>query len=65
MRNQEVERQGRFLLLRDMDGVQYAVAPTALLIAGATDDGVTVAYFTGGRALRFTESLETVVSWFC
>ena len=59
-----VERLGRFLLVRDVEGTLYAVAPTALLVAVATEDGGTLAVLAGGRAVRFAEDLHTVASWF-
>lgn len=65
MEQADVERRGRLLLLRDADGGRYAVSVTALLIACATEDGGTVAHFAGGKALKFEEDLEVVVSWFC
>ena len=60
----DVERLGRFLLLHDAEGRLVAVAPTALLVAAATDDGGTVAVLAGGKALRFDEDVPTVVGWF-
>ncbi len=59
-----VERLGRFLLLHDAEGRLVAVAPTALLVAAATDDGGTVAILAGGKALMFEEDVPTVVGWF-
>ncbi|MBV9748212.1 MAG: hypothetical protein JO157_05315 [Acetobacteraceae bacterium] len=59
-----VERLGRFVLVRDVEGTLYAVAPSAVLVAVATEDGGTVAVLAGGRAVRFAEDLHTVASWF-
>ncbi len=59
-----VERLGRFLMVRDVEGTLYAVAPTAVLVAVATEDGGTVAMLAGGRAVRFTEDVHTVAGWF-
>ena len=59
-----VKRLGRFLLLQDAEGRLVAVAPTALLVAAATDDGGTIAVLAGGKALRFEEDVPTVVKWF-
>ena len=59
-----VERLGRFVLVRDGEGTLYAVAPSAVLVAVATEDGGTVAVLAGGRAVRFAEDLHTVASWF-
>lgn len=58
------ERLGRFVVVRDVEGTLYAVAPTAVLVAVATEDGGTVALFAGGRAVRFAEDLRTVAYWF-
>ena len=52
------------MLLHDADGRLIAVAPTALLVAAATDDGGTVAVLAGGKALRFDEDVPTVIGWF-
>ena len=59
-----VERLGRFLLLRDLEGTLYAIAPLAVLVAAATEDGGTVAMLVGGRAIRFSEDVRTVAQWF-
>lgn len=59
-----VERLGRFLMVRDIDGTAYALVPTAVLVAVATEDGGTVAVLAGGRAVRFAEDLNTVAGWF-
>ncbi len=59
-----VERLGRFLMVRDVEGTLYAVVPTAVLVAVATEDGGTVAVLAGGRAVRFAEDVETVARWF-
>ena len=59
-----VERLGRFLLVRDVEGTLYAVAPRAVLVAVATEDGGSVAFLSGGRAVRFAEDVRTVAGWF-
>ncbi len=58
------ERLGRFLLVRDVEGTRYAIAPTAVSFAVETQDGGTIAFLQGGRAVRFNEDLETVARWF-
>jgi hypothetical protein len=59
-----VERLGRFLLVRDVEGTLYAVAPAAVLVVAAIEDDGTVAVLAGGRALRFSEDVRTVAMWF-
>ena len=59
-----VERLGRVLLVRDVEGTLYAVAPTALLVAVATEDGGALAVLTGGCAVQFAEDIHTIASWF-
>lgn len=59
-----VGRLGRFLMVRDVEGTLYAIVPSAVLVAVATDDGGTVAVLAGGRAVRFGEDVETVAAWF-
>ena len=59
------DRIGRYLLLRDLDGRQMAVSPTALLVAVQLDGGGTQVLLAGGRVLQFAEDLEAVVGWFC
>ena len=51
-------------MVRDIDGTTYAVVPTAVLVAVATEDGGTVAMLSGGRAVRFAEDLRTAAGWF-
>ncbi|MBV9747497.1 MAG: hypothetical protein JO157_01665 [Acetobacteraceae bacterium] len=59
-----VERLGRCVMVRDVEGTLYAIAPRAVLVAVATEDGGTVAVLAGGRAVRFAEDVQTVAAWF-
>ena len=51
-------------MVRDVEGTLCAVAPTAVLVVAATEDGGTVAVLAGGRAMRFAEDVPTVAGWF-
>lgn len=59
-----VERLGRFVMVHDSEGTLYAIAPRAVLVAVATEDGGTVAMLAGGCAVRFAEDVHTVAAWF-
>ena len=58
-----VERLGRFVMVRDVEGTLYAVVLRAVLVAVATEDGSTIVVLAGGRAVRLAEDLHTVASW--
>ena len=61
---ESAERCGRFLMIQDVNGTMYAIAPKSLLIAAATKDGGTIALLAGGRAVCFAENVRTIATWF-
>ena len=58
----EGQRVGRFIVLRDLDGVTHAVAAGSVGAACATDEG-TVLMLPGGRMVHVPRSLGTVLAW--
>ncbi len=59
---QEGDRVGRFLVVRDQDGILHAVAAGAVTVMQETDDG-TVLLMSGGRMLSVPRALRTVLGW--
>ncbi|TPG55479.1 hypothetical protein EAH89_14605 [Roseomonas nepalensis] len=58
----EGQRIGRFVVLRDTDGVLHAIA-AASVSAIREEDGVTLILLPGGRLVRAERALATVLSW--
>ena len=58
----EGERIGRFVVLRDLDGVMVAVAAGAVSAVCQTDDGALVA-LSGGRAVHVGRPLGMILRW--
>ncbi len=59
---QEGERVGRFLVVRDQDGILHAVAAGAVTVMREVDDG-TMLLMSGGRMLSVPRTLRTVLAW--
>ena len=59
----EGRRVGRYVLLRDLDGVSYAVSAGAVAVMCEDDDGCALV-LSGGRSLVVPRSMRTVLSWF-
>ena len=55
-------RVGRFVTLRDADGILHAVAVTSVAAVCETDDGALI-MLPGGRLVQVEHSLRTVLSW--
>ena len=60
---EEGERVGRFVTLRDANGVLHAVAASSIAAICETDDGAVV-MLPGGRMIQVDHSLRTVLLWF-
>jgi hypothetical protein len=56
-------RIGRYLVLQDIDGRRHALSATAVHGACEAEDGDTVLFLPGGRALRIDVPLATVLGW--
>jgi hypothetical protein len=56
-------RIGRYLVLRDIDGRRHALSASAVHAACEEEDGDTVLFLPGGRALRVGVPLATVLGW--
>ncbi|MFC7738645.1 hypothetical protein ACFQX4_23210 [Roseomonas sp. GCM10028921] len=56
-------RIGRFVILRDVDGVRHAVSSGGVQAMGDLD-GDTLVHLSGARTLRVPHSLATLLSWF-
>ena len=52
---------GRFVIVRDRDGVRHAVARGAISLLREAEDGGTLLLLTGGRIVAMTDSLETII----
>ena len=57
----EGDRIGRFLILRDVDGITHAVATGAVAAMCQTDDGVLI-MLPGGRLIHVPHPLEMLWS---
>ena len=53
---------GRFLIVRDRDGVRHAVSRGAISVIRETEDGETLLLLTGGRMVAMADGLEAVLS---
>lgn len=60
---EEGERVGRFVTLRDANGVLHAVAASSVAAVCESDDGAVV-MLPGGRMIQVDHPLRTVLSWF-
>ena len=60
------ERVGRFVILRDEDGLRHAVTLAAIVTVSDADDSGTVAtiQLTGDRVAVIRRPLDEVLSWF-
>ncbi len=58
----EGQRVGRYVLLRDVEGVLMAVAPGAVGAVCQTDTGA-VLLLPGGRMVQVARPFETVLGW--
>ena len=58
----EGQRIGRYVLLRDVEGVLMAVAPGAVGAVCQTDTGA-VLLLPGGRMVQVPRPFETVLGW--
>ena len=56
-------RIGRFIIIRDADGVCHAICASAVAALCEGADGATVLLLSGGRMLRVEQSLPTVLGW--
>jgi hypothetical protein len=56
-------RIGRVLLVRDVDGRRHALASSAVIAASEAEDGDTLLFLPGGRALRLCVSLPQLLAW--
>ena len=56
-------RVGRYVLLRDVDGQRHALSRTAIHAASEGEDGDTVLFLPGGKALRVGAPLAIVLDW--
>jgi hypothetical protein len=59
---EEGERVGRFLILRDVDGVLHAVAAGSVAAVCEVDDGALL-MLPGGRMVRVAKPLAVVLEW--
>lgn len=59
----EGTRVGRFLVLCDIDGRRHAVLAGAVQVACEQEDGDTVVFLPGGRAIRVGVPLATLLGW--
>jgi hypothetical protein len=62
---EEGERRGRWVGFRDADGRLHALSPTSVIAICAADDddeGATL-LLPGGRIIRLSRSVETVIDW--
>lgn len=59
---EEGTRVGRFVTLRDTNGVLHAVAASSVAAICETDDGALV-MLPGGRMIQVDHSLRTMLSW--
>lgn len=59
---EEGERVGRFLILRDWDGVMHAVAAGSVAAVCQVDDGSLV-MLPGGRLIQVARPLGVVLAW--
>lgn len=58
----EGERIGRYVTIRDADGVLHAVAPSSIAAVCETPDG-TLLLLPGGRMVQVCQSLRKVLRW--
>ena len=59
---EEGERVGRFVILRDVDGVLHAIASGSVAAVCQIDDGALL-MLPGGRMVRVARPWETVLGW--
>ena len=59
---QEGQRIGRFLVVRDQDGIMHAVAAGAVTVVREVDDGAML-LMSGGRMLSVPRAMRTVLAW--
>ncbi|MFL1461614.1 hypothetical protein ACI6QG_05390 [Roseococcus sp. DSY-14] len=59
----EGTRIGRFVIVRDADGICHAICATGVFALCDAGDGATVLLLGGGRMLRVEQDLPTVLSW--
>ena len=58
----EGQRVGRFIVLRDLEGVLHAIAAGSVAAMCQTDEGAVI-MLPGGKMVRVEQSLETVLRW--
>lgn len=61
---QEGERMGRFVAVRDADGLMHAISASAVVAVCSAADGGCVLLLPGGRLMRVERSVREVVGWF-
>jgi hypothetical protein len=59
----EGTRLGRYVVVRDVNGRRHALAATAVVAISEEEDGDIVLFLPGGRALRISVPLATVLDW--
>lgn len=52
---------GRFVIVRDRDGVRHAIARGAISVMREDQDGGTLLLLTGGRMLVMADGLEATL----
>lgn len=61
---EEGQRVGRYVAVRDADGLTHAIAASAVAAICAAEDGGCVLLLPGGRLMRVERSVPEVVGWF-
>ena len=59
---EEGTRCGRFVTIRDANGVLHAVAASSIAAVCETEDGALL-LLPGGRVIQVDHSLRTVLAW--
>jgi hypothetical protein len=59
---QEGERVGRFVLVRETEGHWHALSMQAVYAISELDDGCVLALY-GGKLLRLSQPMDTVLAW--